>query len=74
MPEKYRPLKPLKFEEILPISAKTDEESTNKVKEAMRQVLDKSYEETFEGAQIKRESDIIQEIRRRNSEFQATVL
>lgn len=74
IPEKYKPNKLLKFRHILPISAKTDPKSAASVKEIIREALDEIGEETEEFLEIKNESEALEEIRKKNVEFDARML
>ena len=58
----------------MPISAKTDPESANSVKKIIREALDEIYEESNDTFEFKKESDALEEIRKKNSEFNARLL
>lgn len=79
MPEEMRPDVPLRFNEILTVSLKSNNpDEINKIKERIRANLDKQAEELFEKQQgttmTKIETDLYEKIQRQNTRVAPTLV
>ncbi|EEB10830.1 conserved hypothetical protein [Pediculus humanus corporis] len=63
LPEKLRPEKYLKFFDILPISAKSDKDSTEKLKQVLRECLDENFESSIMEMMTKNEMNLLKKVR-----------
>ncbi|KAK6621844.1 hypothetical protein RUM44_001651 [Polyplax serrata] len=66
MPEELRPMYYLKFDEIVPISAKLYQPSVDKLKTVLRETIDKHFEMSLAETMTKNEMEILKKLRKQN--------